>query len=197
MLFCGLAVAEDRNDGGLRINGELVIHTTAELVEHLKQAEPGSIRLLEFSGDGGRDWQSLDEFWDGHTENVLMIREGRWRLIDRNREQPDPDWEQHMKRALNPQAVVYFYGCQTGYYDHTGLVIEEMSVPSPALLARPSRWPPWAAPSSSTTRIAFPTSAASSSPTPPSRPRRARARWAGSGTCSRRVSGSGRSTLTG
>ena len=75
-----------------------------------------SIRLLEFSGDGTRLYQSIDEFPDGHLENVLWYRDGHWRLTDRSGEEPDPDWLANFERALSPEAMVFFY--RGDFLDH-------------------------------------------------------------------------------
>lgn len=127
LLLIGVVAAQDENGGGLRVNGELVLRSTAQFVQHLREAEPGSISLLEFSGDGGRTYQSIDEFWDGHTENLLIFEDDQWRLLDKDRNQPEPDWMNLLKRALAEDAVVYFYGCQTGWYDSSGLVIKDLA----------------------------------------------------------------------
>ncbi|MGE0493044.1 MAG: hypothetical protein AB7S38_27780 [Vulcanimicrobiota bacterium] len=127
MLLLGLLAPALAADSGLRVNGSLVFETTTEFVAFLKTAEPASIRLLEFSGDGSRLYQSIDEFADGHLENVLWYRNDQWRLTDKSGQQPDPDWLPNFERALHPEAMVFFYGCQTGWYDHSGLVDPSMA----------------------------------------------------------------------
>lgn len=123
-----LAQIDDERAGGCRVNSNLVFYTTGEFVQFLGECEESSIRLLEFSGDGSRLHQSLDEYFGGHLENVLRLeKDGRWSFTDKSGREPDPEWSIKLKRALDPQAVVYFYGCQTGWYDHTGLVIPEMA----------------------------------------------------------------------
>lgn len=129
LIFLGPALAwqHDEKAGGCRVNGDKVYYTTGEFVTFLGAAEPDSIRLLEFSGDGSRLHQSLDEYEDGHLENVLRLKNGVWSLTDKSGQEPDPQWADNLKRALRPDAVVYFYGCQTGWYDHTEMVTEELS----------------------------------------------------------------------
>lgn len=129
LLVMGSGVAQlvdDERAGACRVNDQQVLFTTGELVDYLRQAQPGSVRLLEFSGDGSRVYQSLDEYPDGHLENVLRYENKVWTLTDKSGGQPAPDWVSLLKRALHKEAVVYFYGCQAGYYDHSGLMEREL-----------------------------------------------------------------------
>lgn len=107
---------------GWRVNLREVTRSGAEFCDFLRTAGPESIRLLEFSGHGTRVCQSMDDYADKRTPNALWWTDGKWSLLGPDGREPDAQWAQNLKRALAPDAKVYFYGCQTGLYDTSGLV---------------------------------------------------------------------------
>lgn len=125
ILFLALtlaAAAYTEGPCGWRVNGKEVCRTTAEFVAFLRTAPPASITLLELSGHGDRLMQSMDWYPDLHVVSRLELWQGKFQLLDGRSQQPDLEWQANLKRALNPQARVFFYGCQTGLHDPGGLV---------------------------------------------------------------------------
>ena len=107
---------------GWRVNGREVYRNTADFVAFLRTAAPGSITLLEFSGHGDRLMQSMDWYPDLHVVSRMELWEGKFKLLDGTGLEPDPEWHCRLLLALSPQARVFFYGCQTGLHDPSGLV---------------------------------------------------------------------------
>ena len=113
--------------GGWRVNGFRVFHSVGRFAEYLKTAGPASIVQLEFSGHGTRVFQSMEDFPDKHVDNALWWRQGKLQLVDKSGQELALEWSSDLKNALAGEAVVYFYGCQTGWHDYSGLVASELA----------------------------------------------------------------------